>query len=172
MRGTLRPRGGTIAFSGVQSLAGGTGSDTLSFDVHVTLTGSGATGYNGTADGMAFSGMNTLVGNGPADTLAGENAASTWTLGATQTYDDGAGHGALTFSGFQTLQGGSSYNDTFKLAGGAIRQHDRRQRQHQHPRLLRLHHGCRRQPGERHRNGRRNRRLTALTPSRCDRRQW
>src|SRR5262249_41717154 len=39
-------------------------------------------------------------------TLTGEKTASTWRLGATQTYDDMANNGTLTFSGFLSIAGG------------------------------------------------------------------
>jgi Ca2+-binding RTX toxin-like protein len=134
--GTLQGAG-TFGFTGIENLTGnaqadyfkvnsggsldgtatgGAGTDTLNFDVAAKLTGSDATGYAGTSNIVAaFTGINTLIGNGPADTLQGEDAASAWSLGATQTYDDGAGNGALTFSGFETLQGGSKA-DTFTIS--------------------------------------------------------
>jgi len=53
-----------------------------------------------------------LNGGSGSDTLNGANTANTWSLGATQTYT-GAGAG-VTFSNFQTLQGGSN-TDQFNV---------------------------------------------------------
>src|SRR5262249_31148230 len=99
------------------------GSDTLNVAGNVTLTGSDATGFSGTSANVSgnFAGVDTLAGSG---TLTGENLASTWSLGASQTYNDGSN--TLAFSGYGTLQGGTAA-DTFtvsvpttaSLAGGA-----------------------------------------------------
>src|SRR5439155_14702804 len=103
--------GGTLS----GTITGGAGTDTLNFDVVMVLTGSDGTGYAGTADGIPFTGVNVVSGNGSADSLQGENVASTWALGATQKYNDGLGHGDLTFAGFETLQGGTDV-DTFNVS--------------------------------------------------------
>src|SRR5207248_485511 len=121
---TLNLKGGggadtfTIDAALTGSVDGEAGSDTLQGTqiVDVTLTGSGANGYAGGVATTAnlsggFAGINVLNGSG---TLTGENAVSTWALGASKTYDDGAGNGALTFSGFGTAQGGS-LADTFNV---------------------------------------------------------
>src|SRR5262249_21126893 len=105
------------------TIDGGAGTDTLSYAkytsaVAVLLKASDATGYQsdtGTTGVTAFKGIDTLVGGkGSKDALTGENATSTWSLGATQTYDDGAKNGSLTFSAFETLNGGSKV-DTFNV---------------------------------------------------------
>ncbi len=102
---------------------GGAGTNTLSYadyttPVAVALTSSAANGYasgSGSTGVSSFKNITALVGGqATTDTLTGENAASTWDLGATQTYDDGAGHGALTFSGFEVLDSGTG-NDTFNV---------------------------------------------------------
>ncbi len=46
------------------------------------------------------------------DNLTGTNAASTWTIGAADTYRTGTA--TLDFSGYENLLGGSG-NDTFAL---------------------------------------------------------
>jgi hypothetical protein len=99
------------------SIDGGAGSDTLSYAAYtttvlVTLSGSDANGFSSaSATNLAgFAGINTLIGGDPNDALTGENTTNTWTLGATQTYNDGTN--TLTFSGFETLNGGSGV-DTF-----------------------------------------------------------
>ncbi|HKI37673.1 MAG TPA: calcium-binding protein, partial [Gemmataceae bacterium] len=98
------------------SISGGTGSDTLSVGGNVTLTGSGPTGFSGSYANISggFSGIDVLSGSGApnGETLTGANVASTWALGSTQTYSDGA-H-TLTLSGYSTLQGGSAPN-TFDI---------------------------------------------------------
>src|SRR5207237_659203 len=92
------------------------GNDTLNGTaiVDVTLTGSTANGYSGSSAAVTggFIGINSITGNG-AGTLTGENVASTWTLAASKTYNDG-GVATLTFSGFGTAQGGSAA-DTFNV---------------------------------------------------------
>jgi hypothetical protein len=101
---------------------GGAGTDTLSYaryttDVSVALKSSDATGYaSDSATGVtSFKGIDVIVGGkGASDTLTGENVDGTWDLGATQTYDDGAGNGTLNFSGFENLDSGTG-NDTFNV---------------------------------------------------------
>jgi hypothetical protein len=105
------------------TIDGGTGTDTLSYagytnPVNVTPNGAGADGYfSTTSPGVsAFNNIDAVIGSAGADTLTGENVASTWTLDATQTYFDGNSFGkTLTFSGFETLQGGTSV-DTFNVS--------------------------------------------------------
>src|SRR6266850_2146757 len=110
------------------SIDGETGTNTLQGAgiTDATLSGSAADGYSGTTANVTggFSNIRTLTGSG-AGTLTGENAISTWSLGASKTYDDGAGNGALTFSGFGTARGGTqadSFNvtatTTLNLKGG------------------------------------------------------
>jgi acrosin len=119
------------------SIDGGAGTDKLNLSGGVTLTGSAANGYAGSNASVTggFSNIDTLNGSG-SDTLTGEGVASTWALGATETYNDGTGHGSLTFAGYATLQagnGGDSFsvtapttaalkggtgNDTFTVASG------------------------------------------------------
>jgi acrosin len=114
------------------SIDGGAGSNTLSYakdtaKVTVLLTSSAANGYassSGSTGVSSFQNINVIVGGkGSSDTLTGEsinnplNGASingTWTIGATQTYNDGTGHGSVTFSGFEVLDSGTD-NDTFNV---------------------------------------------------------
>ncbi len=103
------------------TIDGGAGTDTLSYaayssPVAVTLTGSDATGFSSTsATGVTqFAGIDNLVGGTASDTLTGENVASTWTLGSTQTYNDGSNN--LAFSAFETVDGGTDV-DTFNVTG-------------------------------------------------------
>jgi acrosin len=101
---------------------GGAGTDTVSYakltsDVSVVLKSSDPTGYaSASATGVtSFKGIDVIVGGkGASDTLTGENVDGTWDLGATQTYDDGAGNGTLAFSGFENLDSGTG-NDTFNV---------------------------------------------------------
>jgi hypothetical protein len=106
------------------SIDGGGGFDTLDYGdvgaaVSVTLTGSDAAGFHGSATGIGagFRGVDALIGGTGGDTLTGENTDSTWTLGGSPTYDDG--NATLSFSRFETLQGGSGA-DTFHLIGDSL----------------------------------------------------
>src|SRR5262249_5102837 len=110
---------GTGSLSG--SVTGDGGTDTLTYasytggPVSVTLSGSDANGFSSTAPTAlgSFAGIDTLIGSGStADALTGEDMANTWTLGASQTYND-TNH-ILTFSAFEILNGGSD-SDTFNV---------------------------------------------------------
>ena len=112
------------------SVNGEAGSDTLRGDqvINATVTSSAVNGYTGTADGVTagYQGINVLTGDGVGGTLTGANvASSTWSLAATQTYNDNAGNGTLTFSSFSTLRGNVQVdtfnvtaNNAVNLAGG------------------------------------------------------
>jgi acrosin len=103
---------------------GGTGNDTLDMtaytsNVALTLTGSTASGFSGSATAVSsFSAMDTiLAGSGANNTVTGENVASTWTVrGAGSTYSDG--NRGLSITSFQTFQGGSG-GDTFNVTSSA-----------------------------------------------------
>lgn len=127
------------------TLLGGTGVDTFDIDATLTgsldgevgadilqgnliddvlLTGSDADGFTGTEANITanFDGISVINGNG--GTLTGQDVASTWALGATQTYNNGS-H-TLTYTGFANLQGGTdtdAFNVTvanaYNLRGGA-----------------------------------------------------
>ena len=125
----LAANGGGDAFilknnATVKSIAGGAGADTLTYGagytnpVSVTLAGSTASGFSSaSATGISggFTGIDQLNDTGPS-TLIGENGASTWTVSATPSYNDGSN--TLDFSGFTTLDGGTGGN-TFNVSGGA-----------------------------------------------------
>ena len=104
------------------SLDGGSGTDTLDFSAYATarsviLTGADATGFSGTQPAISggFTGIDVLVGSAATnDNLTGTNAASTWTIGAADTYRTGTA--TLDFSGYENLLGGSG-NDTFAFTG-------------------------------------------------------
>ncbi len=107
------------------SIDGGGGYDTLDFgglvnDVSVTLTGSDADGYSGTATGIGagFRGIDSLIGSLGVNTLTGDNAESTWDLDGDPTYSDG-NSAPLSLSQFGNLQGGSGPN-TFLLIGDSL----------------------------------------------------
>ncbi len=119
---------------GEPALDGQAGTDTLSYagyagPVTVTVTGVDATGFSGTATGLAvpppplppgFRGIDAVVGSGTpgvCDQFTGLNAASTWTLGATQTYSSGGF--TLTLSSFELLIGGSGV-DTFNITANTL----------------------------------------------------
>ena len=79
------------------SLDGGSGTDTLDFSAYATarsviLTGADATGFSGTQPAISggITGIDVLVGSAATnDNLTGTNAASTWTIGAADTYRTG-----------------------------------------------------------------------------------
>ncbi|MBI4788773.1 MAG: M10 family metallopeptidase C-terminal domain-containing protein, partial [Chloroflexi bacterium] len=106
---------------------GGAGADTLNYaaygaPVNVTLTAAGADGFGGTVANIAggFYNIDNLIGSSSADTLTGINTTAAWDLGATDRYivgpnpSTGSGQAELTFSGFDTLVGGSGA-DTFNI---------------------------------------------------------
>ena len=59
-----------------------------------------------------FSSITNLTGSSFVDKLTGEDATSTWTVGTSDTYNDGSN--TLPFSSFEFLQGGSA-DDTFNV---------------------------------------------------------
>ncbi|MFO0892309.1 MAG: DUF11 domain-containing protein, partial [Isosphaeraceae bacterium] len=105
--------------------AGGSGSNSLDLTnfagASVTLSGSIAQGFSGTASflGGTFSGISTLIGPADGGTLVGRDVDSIWTLNDAPTYWDGS-H-TLAFQRFATLQGGTG-KDTFQLIGNAVQQ--------------------------------------------------
>ena len=135
--GTYTSSAISLAFSAIESLLGGTaadsflvsaaafggtldgglGSDTLSYlgsaSAHlVTLSGAGTNGLNGTASGIdGFSNIDILLGGTGLDTLTGPNVDTVWTLSGSPSLTSGGQ--TLTFTGFETLRGGSA-GDTFR----------------------------------------------------------
>jgi hypothetical protein len=104
------------------TITGSAGTNTLDYagyttsSATVTLTASNsARGYTGSATGISggFTGISTVHGGPASDTLVGRNVVSTWTLGSSQTYSDGAT--TLNISNFALLQGGSAGN-TFNVS--------------------------------------------------------
>lgn len=87
----------------------------------VALTGSGASGFDGTATalGGGFEQIGSVFGPTGQGSLAGEDVASTWTLDGAPTYSDG--QQTLAVSGFQDLLGGDAGND-FEIIGDATGQ--------------------------------------------------
>jgi Ca2+-binding RTX toxin-like protein len=98
-------------FSGVSSIDGGLGTDTLDISddggfVNLQLgTTSDLTG--------TFAGIEDLVGDGSSE-LIGTNSPTTWSIDSLNT----GSAGAITFAGFSDLTGGSG-NDEFVFADGA-----------------------------------------------------
>jgi fibronectin-binding autotransporter adhesin len=99
-------------------VSGGSGIDHLIVQTNnpaATLTGSSVNGFNGTMTGLAtpFQGLEEITApNGTSASLTGRDVTASWTLGATRGYTDGTA--TLTFTGFDTLNGGSAA-DTFVL---------------------------------------------------------
>jgi hypothetical protein len=95
------------------TLAGGAGTDTLNYSartdaVAVNLATASATGLN------AFSGIESFVGSAFSDTLTGLNATATWTVNNTAA--SGGSVSGYSFSGFENLVGGSG-SDTLSFSG-------------------------------------------------------
>lgn len=93
----------------------------LSDPQSVALTGSGVSGFGGTATarGGGFEQIGSVFGPTGQGSLAGEDVASTWTLDGAPTYSDG--QQTLAFSGFQDLLDGDGGND-FEIIGDATGQ--------------------------------------------------
>ncbi|MFO0867489.1 MAG: hypothetical protein U0935_00955 [Pirellulales bacterium] len=75
-------------------------------------------GFQGTATGISgtFDNITDLLGSGGTDSLTGINAVSTWDLDGSPSYTSTQ---ILTFSGIETLQGGSDV-DNFNVTSGTI----------------------------------------------------
>ncbi len=136
LTGTNAGTVGTVSFSAVENLTGGTGIDAFKFTTG-SLTGKidGGTGANTldySGDGGVAATVNlatstatrtggianigVLVGSSStADTLTGPNATNTWTLTGTN-----AGTvGTFSFSAVENLTGGTGA-DTFKITSGSV----------------------------------------------------
>ena len=100
----------------------GDGTSTLDFTadsspVSATLTSGDSGGVSGTASPITGTFAEIGILNADAavnNALTGDDSDSTWTLGATQTYGSSS-TAYLTFSGFDSLTGGSGA-DTFEIA--------------------------------------------------------
>jgi hypothetical protein len=129
---------GSIRFSNVQNLTGGSGDDSFRFAGHsAALSGSidGKAGSNtldlsgrtaavtvtllttglnkATGLGGTFVNIGALVGSAATtDTLIGPNAPTTWTISGTNA----GSVGGIAFTGFENLTGGSAA-DTFAFTG-------------------------------------------------------
>jgi filamentous hemagglutinin family protein len=128
---------GSLAFSGVGNLTGGSGNDTFVFANAGTLSGSVAGGGQAadtlnlsakmgavaieqqlaTATGIAgtFSGIGVVVGNGANTTITGVNAGQTFNI----TGANAGTVGSLAFTGAGNMTGGAG-NDFFTLSGGSL----------------------------------------------------
>jgi len=110
--------GGSVSNSSSHAIVGQSGNSTINYTAggSVTVTSfdsSDSLGYSGTdtVDTGGFSGINKVTATGSGNTLKGDDQTSTWTLAAGTggyTYKDTTGTLPLTFSGFQTLQGGAA----------------------------------------------------------------
>ena len=117
----------TFTVNGMHSgtLSGGTGADILSFSalttaLSVTLSGTpDADGFGGSVSGGAmvtFTDIFDIRGSGTAtdDSLTGLNAASSWTVGSSDSYASNSR--TLNFSNIEDLTG-DSMADTFTVSG-------------------------------------------------------
>jgi hypothetical protein len=133
---------GTTAFTGMASLAGGTGADSFVFTgtgallgvdggtgaantldlsalatANFTLTSSATTGTASRLGAAGFSHVGSLVGNNTTSTLTGRDAASTWTVTGPNAGSVNDASGAMNFTGVTGLVGGSAA-DAFVLGAG------------------------------------------------------
>ncbi len=122
---------GITNFSGIASLAGGTGADAFTMTGTGSLAGSingGGGGGNsltlstatanfalasassGTASnvGGGYSNVTSLTGNGASSTLTGTNTASTWSVAGTNAGTVNDGSGTTTFAAVPNLVGGTA----------------------------------------------------------------
>ena len=113
----------TIEFSSIESIAGDTGTNTLSYAgqtgaVTVSLTGIGTLhGFTGTGTCLTtgFDNIDIITGgSNAADMLTGAALDAVWALSGTPVYS--AGGQTLTITEFETLVGGSA-SDAFTLIG-------------------------------------------------------
>ena len=99
----------------VVDLVGGT--DTLSFSTVTSNVAVSLLTHTVTVDGntvdFTVDQIDAIIGHAAGnDSFHGLDAASTWTIGATHSYSGGSA--TITFTGFETLEGGSD-SDTFLL---------------------------------------------------------
>ncbi len=121
-----------VSFSGIQNLTGGSNDDLFSFDINSSISGlidGGAhTGTVGdqvnmsqlttsTVDvvlGQDVTNVESIIGNDTNATLTGQNIQNNWAI----TGNDSGTVGAVTFSGFYNLTGGSA-DDNFIFSPGS-----------------------------------------------------
>jgi hypothetical protein len=125
---------GTLSFTSIEDLIGGTGSDTFTFaaggSISGTISGAGGTdtldystygspatvnlqSQSATAT-AGFSGISALLGSGTSVTLVGPDSSSTWNITGSNA---GTVNGTCTFSGVANLTGGSG-DDSFVFGPG------------------------------------------------------
>ena len=133
---------GLFAFSGIENLQGGSGSDifrvadggslsgsvdgvsgsdTLTFAgsslAHtLNITSTSTDGFAGAEShlGAGFTNIDTLLGGNGSDVFTGADAPSTYAISTSSTYT--LGGKTLSFSGFETVNGGAE-NDLFIITG-------------------------------------------------------
>ncbi len=132
---------GTLTFSSVENLLGGTGNDTFNLNgtgsltgivdgisgydtlnysaytsaVATTLTGADADGFDGNSIGLAsFANIDRLVASNQTDSLTGVDNLSIFDIDGTNQYI--LGGYILDFSGYENLHGGSAA-DQFIITG-------------------------------------------------------
>jgi Ca2+-binding RTX toxin-like protein len=141
--GKLFTTGGTVFFSSVENLTGGSGTDAFKFSTASgSLTGNldGGAGANrleyaavagpvtvnlqthtATSLGGTFANIGQLVGSAGSDTLVGANITNTWSLSSANGGKIFNSLGTFAFSSVENLVGGSG-TDAFKLttASGSL----------------------------------------------------
>ncbi len=145
--GTYSSSGNKLDYSGVESLAGGSGSDqfvianavtqggtidggagsnSLDYSLRNTpanfsLSGMGSvTGFSGTESSLnaKFDNITELIGSSLSDTLTGLNQNSVWDILADGTENYLSGGNALHITNIESLTGGSA-QDTFRVEPGS-----------------------------------------------------
>lgn len=96
-----------LTFSSVESLLGGSGTDTLS---HAGLAGAATINLENRTDNLltgTFSGFESFVGGNGNDTLIGHNITNAWNVASANTGTLVNDNGTFAFSAIETLTGGS-----------------------------------------------------------------
>ena len=106
---------------------GGVGTDTVDWSATtsrtVVLTGNAADGFTGTEASIpgGFSDIDALIGSAAdvTDSLTGQDVVSAWAINAAPSYTDTVAARSVSFSNFETLNGGTDV-DTFNVTAGTI----------------------------------------------------
>ena len=92
------------------TINGGSGTDTLTGVADAILNSSNGNGFSGSADNsISFTAIDVLAGSGSLTNNEGVSAV--WDVSANPTYNDGSN--TLSFSGFDTLNGGTAGDEFF-----------------------------------------------------------
>ena len=133
------PNERTLNYAGIDTVRGGSGADTFSFNENLAIVADGrggvdtievsnatveltapitADGFSGDVGLASFDGINAVVGTSGTNTLQRDTGGgdATWTLNATSGNSYSEAGQTLTFSGMLNLIGGDA-SDTFNITG-------------------------------------------------------